>query len=62
MDLQSELLDMEERLRTAGVSVNAVCKKASIYRSTWTRWKAGHISPNYRTLEAVRSAFRELVA
>ncbi len=32
---------IERRARAAGLSLNELCRKAEIARSTFTRWKAG---------------------
>jgi predicted transcriptional regulator len=37
--------DIESRAKAAGVTIGALCKTASVDRSTFTRWKQGTSDP-----------------
>ena len=39
---------LEARAREAGISINALCRKAGVARSTFSRWKAGRTEPQLR--------------
>lgn len=48
----------EATARSAGVSVDNLCKSAGISRATWQRWKAGTVSPTFRKWQQVETAVR----
>lgn len=47
---------LEARANAAGLSMNEVCRRAGIARSTFTRWKAGETLPTLRVLRKVNHA------
>ncbi len=48
--------DFERECADAGVQPEAALIKAGLHRSTWFRWKAGKVSPTFRSLNAAREA------
>lgn len=60
MNIPQRIAEMERQLKAAGSSVGALCERANIARSTWTRWKAGDVKPNWTTWEAVIAAADQL--
>lgn len=46
----------EQDIRARGLTVDVICRRASIARSTWTRWKSGETWPNSRTWQRVLEA------
>jgi hypothetical protein len=60
----SKLLEIEEELRTANLSVAHLCRRAGINQTTWFKWKhkAGAIEKAQpRTWTAVEQARSELL-
>ena len=45
MDMRSEILAIEAKVKASGMTVNELCKAADIDRATWQRWKAGEVPP-----------------
>ncbi len=62
MSIQVPIENMEKALRDAGLTSRALCDKAGINTSTWTRWKAGLNAPNMDTWSKVTAAFGEMVS
>lgn len=60
-DVPSIILDIEDRLRVAGVSVARVCRLAELDRSAWHRWKAGDAPPSGRKWTAVRAVLEPII-
>lgn len=52
---------MEAALASKGISVAELCRQANIAETTWGRWKAKKVSPNYKTWGAVSAAYSRLV-
>jgi predicted transcriptional regulator len=50
---------IERGLRKKRVSVNSVCRRANVDRSTWHRWKNGDTEPNVKTWRRVVRALPE---
>lgn len=53
------ITEIEHSASAAGLSIAEVCRRAGVANSTFTRWKAGVTSPNYRSIESIRSAIRD---
>lgn len=45
MDQETIITDIERRARQAGVSMNAVCKRAGVNPTTFCRWKKSERNP-----------------
>lgn len=57
MALTTEIAEMENALREAGVNLDAVLANAHVDRSTWTRWKNGSVKgARYDTMARVKDA------
>ena len=56
MDVPQVISQLEARAAKAGITINELCRRAEIARSTFTRMKAGDHSPNTRTLEKLETA------
>lgn len=59
MNTKQKIAQIERHLRKARVSVNSVCRRADVDRSTWTRWKNGDTEPNTKTWRKVVEALPE---
>jgi len=55
----SHILEIENRLKDAGLKLNAVLLAADVDRSTWTRWKMGKYVPTPEKWQSVEHAVRE---
>lgn len=54
MSTSDEVEALEAKIKSRGLRVDDVLRRAGIDRSTWTRWKAGTTVPrldNWRALE-----------
>lgn len=60
-DTPSIILEIEGRLRAAGVSVARICRQAELDRSAWHRWKAGDAPPSERKWNAVRAVLSPVI-
>jgi hypothetical protein len=60
MTFSQEIAGIEARLTAAGKTIGDLCEAAAINRTTWTRWKAGLVSPRLTTWNAVQSATEKL--
>lgn len=56
MDIQTEIRQIEGRLKSTGVSVDDFCQRAGINRATWQRWKGGSGKPMLASWLAVLDA------
>lgn len=45
--------DIEKRAAAAGISINELCRRVPIARSTFTRWKSGETEPQLRVLRLI---------
>lgn len=58
MSTIDEVVAFEAKIKSNGLRVDDVLRKAGIDRSTWTRWKAGTTVPrldNWRSIEKALS-------
>lgn len=62
MEIKAEIMRMEGGLAKAGATARALCDRAGVNQSTWTRWKSGATAPNLSTWGRVQSAYAELTA
>lgn len=64
MDQQSIVSDIERRARRAGVSIKAVCLRASVNPTTFSRWKptARNPEPMGATLVSIGKLYEALDA
>jgi len=53
MDAVSVVEDLEAQARARGLSISEVCREAGVARSTFTRWKSGDHTPNFRTIQKI---------
>lgn len=54
MSTNSEILEFETKVRSAGITIADVLREAGVDRSLWTRWKNGTTTPrldNWRSVE-----------
>lgn len=57
MDSDRDLIEqIENRASAVGMSVNELCKRARVARSTFTRWKAGAHAPQMRVYRKLLAA------
>lgn len=61
MSVPSQIRSIEQALADAGLSVRALCARAGVNQSTWTRWKAGSNTPNMSTWSRVQEAFESMI-
>lgn len=45
MNQESVIADIERRARQAGVSIHALCSRASVHPTTFSRWKRSARNP-----------------
>jgi len=57
----NDIPKMEAALAARGISVSAMCRKASVAETTWGRWKRGEVSPTFKTWDAVSTAYSEIL-
>lgn len=57
----NDIPEMEATLAAHGVSISAMCRKASVAETTWGRWKRGEVSPTFKTWDAVALAYYEIL-
>lgn len=62
MNIRGEVDRIEARLAACGLTATALCDRAGVARSTWTRWKAGRVVPNFKTWMTVTGACDALCA
>lgn len=62
MEIASEIAHIEAELSAGGHTVKALCARAEVNQSTWTRWKNGATEPNTATWRKVKAAFADLVS
>lgn len=55
MDITDQIIEMENRAKAVGLSVNELCFRANVARTTLTRWKNKTSSPNTSTLAKLES-------
>lgn len=60
MSFSDDLERLRDELKEAGVPVSAVCERAGINRTTFTRWQLGK-GPRLQTWETVKQAKDELI-
>ena len=53
---------MEADLASRGISVAELCRQANVAETTWGRWKANKVSPNFKTWNAISEAYSRLIA
>lgn len=51
--------DIEREARERGIAIGALCRRAQVARSTFTRWKAGETSPTLAIVERLILALRD---
>lgn len=67
MDQQAVIADFERRVRAAGVSVSAVCARANVHPTTFSRWKKTARNPEpigatFKSIEKLEEALRDITA
>jgi len=45
-----------ERANALGISLNKLCARAKVARSTLVRWRSGSVSPNFASLQKIEEA------
>lgn len=45
MDQETVIADIERRARLAGVSIRALCQRANVHPTTFSRWKRSEHNP-----------------
>ena len=55
-----QVSEIERRVRNAGYTVDTLCDKAGISRSTWTRWKSKSFDPRHSNVLSIMRALNEL--
>lgn len=61
MAFPDEIKALETELNAAGVSVDALLVRASVDRSSWTRWKKGSFRPRMDSWAKVQAAAKEMI-
>lgn len=46
MNQETVIADIEQRAFMAGVSINALCRKAGVHPTTFSRWKKSERNPD----------------
>lgn len=46
MNQETVIADIERRAREAGISINALCHRAEVHPTTFSRWKRSERNPN----------------
>lgn len=59
MDIPKRISEIEDQLQDAKIKIGDVLYRARVDRSTWTRWKAGTVSPTISKWNAVELAVTE---
>lgn len=62
MSVADQIQVIEDDLRGRGLPVAELFRRAGIQSSTWWRWKAGRVSPNFSTFDKVTGAHQSLIA
>ena len=67
MDQESVIADIEDKARRAGLSIRAVCDRAGVHPTTFSRWKRSErnalpISANLASVTRLYAALRSLEA
>lgn len=67
MDQQQIIADIETRARRAGLTIAAVCARAGVHPTTFSRWKQTERNPEpigatLKTLDKLNGAIDELEA
>jgi len=57
-----DIPQMEAALSLRGVSIDMLCDRAEIDRTTWWRWREGRVSPRLDVWERAVSIFQELTS
>jgi transposase-like protein len=57
---EAAILEVEERLRGAGVSVARICREAGMDRTTWHNWKHG-ARPRPESWRRVQDVLRPVI-
>ncbi len=55
-----QVSEIERRVRDAGYTVEELCDKAGISRSTWTRWKSKSFDPRHSNVLSIMRALSDL--
>lgn len=53
---------MEHELAKRGLSRSALCRRAGIALTTWTRWKSGKTQPQMRVWDRVQRHYGAMIA
>ena len=61
MQIASQILDIETRLKAQRITLGVVLTEAGIDRSTWTRWRSGATRPRLDTWMAAQAAAQRLL-
>ena len=70
MDLQNEIRKLDERIGRSGFSIAAVCRRADIQQSSYTRWRkfandpkgVDGTEPRVSSLRKLEKALTQLMA
>ena len=60
MSIPDLVADFQARAKAAGLPMKAVCEKAGVAQSTFSRWKSGVMGPSYLTVQRLEEALAEL--
>lgn len=55
-----EIVKISEKRLQLGIPIEALCKEAGIYRSTWQRLVAGKTQARWRTIRKLKGAIQML--
>lgn len=58
--LTDEMDRIEQRVASAGQTMNAFLRAARVSRSTWWRWRAGEMAPGMRAWNRVLAEYSRL--
>lgn len=61
MNLRPDILQIEAKLKAAGIPLRELLSAAEIDRSTWTRWRAGTNGATLTNWNAVQGAADRLL-
>ena len=50
--------DIERRAKAAGLTIDQLCERAEVHRSSYQRWKADKIGPTMRKWNALMAALK----
>lgn len=57
-----DIREMEAKLSSLGISVDTLCERSGIARTTWWRWRERRVSPNMAVWDTVVETFNDMTS